>query len=76
MNRERTGNTKTITVSLRQDQIDFLVELNAVSLISKSAIVQQCLDKCAPDLMAALEAMKKHGIRPTTKAERKKAMKK
>ena len=64
---------KVVSISLRQDQIDFLDEMNAVSRVSKSEIIRQCLDRAAPDLMAAVETMKKHGFRPATKAERKKA---
>jgi len=71
-----TDKKKVITISLRQDQIEFLNEMNAVSKVSKSEIIRQCLDRAAPDLMGALEAMKKHGFRPATKTERKRAPKK
>ena len=70
-----TERKKVITISLRQDQIQFLDEFNAVSKVSKSEIIRQCLDRAAPDLMGALEAMKKHGFRPATKTERKQSNK-
>jgi len=67
---------QVIAISLRKDQMEFLTELNAVSGISKAEIIRQALDKCAPDLMGALEAMKQHGFRPATKTERKASKKK
>ena len=67
---------KNITISIRDDQAEFLDEMTKVSRINKSEIIRQCLDRAAPDLMGALEAMKKHGFRPATKAERMKAKKK
>ena len=62
-------------ISLRPDQMEFLTEMNEVSGVSKAEIIRQCLDRAAPDLIAALEAMKEHGFRPATKTERKKAAK-
>lgn len=66
---------KVITVSLRGDQLDFLTEFNAVSRVSKSEVIRQCLDRCAPDLLAAMGAMQKHGFRPATQPELKRAKK-
>lgn len=61
-----------VSISLRQDQIDFLTQFNAVSKVSKSEVIRQCLDRAAPDLLGAMEAMQKYGFRPATKTERKK----
>ena len=65
-----------LQISLTENQVAFLDEARAVSGISRSEIIRQCLDRYEPDLMAALEAMRKHGFRPATKSERKKAIRK
>jgi len=70
------GKLKVVSISLRNDQIEFLQELSGTSKISKSEIIRQCLDRAAPDLIAALEAMKKHGFRPATKGERMRDLRK
>ena len=70
------GSMKVVSISLTVEQIAFLDEMKAVSGLSKSEVIRQCLDRAEPDLVGALEAMKKYGFRPATKGERMKELRK